>query len=344
MAAESALVIAPGRGTYNATELGYLSRWPAKKSQALLDALDAYRSRHDAPAVRDLDAAPRFRPSVHGPGRNAAGLIYACALSDFLAIDRERVDIVAVTGNSMGWYLALAAAGATDPHGSGIHLVEHMARLMDDHGEGGQLVYPLVNNDWIVEPERCEGVEAVLATHSGELFVSIRLGGMVVLAGTEAALKSAEAALPPVSDQYPLRLARHAAFHTPLLADISARALADISVDQFSSPELPLIDGRGEIWQPGSEPAAIRDYTLKTQVLETYDFTRAVEVAVKEFAPDRLIALGPGTGMGAPVLQALAELGWLGLEDRAAWQARQQDDPYVLGMGIAEQRALVAAR
>jgi [acyl-carrier-protein] S-malonyltransferase len=41
------------------------------------------------------------------PGDNASLLIYACALADFAAIDRDRFEVVAVTGNSMGWYLAL---------------------------------------------------------------------------------------------------------------------------------------------------------------------------------------------------------------------------------------------
>ena len=41
-------------------------------------------------------------------------MIYACAYADFLAIDRDRFDILGVTGNSMGWYIALACAGALD--------------------------------------------------------------------------------------------------------------------------------------------------------------------------------------------------------------------------------------
>jgi len=344
VARETAVVIAPGRGTYNQSELGYLARSATAggpPAAAMLEALDTYRAARGAPRVTELDAAASYRPSLHGLGANAAGLIYACALTDFYAIDAERVEIVAVTGNSMGWYLALAAAGVTDPLEGGIDLVERMASLMDDLGTGGQLVYPLVDGDWRPDPDRLAAVRRVLEEGADELFVSIRLGGVVVLAGTGAALARAEATLPRVDERFPLKLARHAAFHTPLLEHVSGRALAELPEQVFRSPRLPLVDGRGEIWQPGAASAALRAYTLTTQVTQTYDFTHAVTVAVKEFAPDRLIVLGPGTAMGAPVLQTLAALAWLGLDDRASWQARQAEAPFVIGMGIDAQRRLV---
>jgi len=343
MTRESVVVVAPGRGTYNATELGYLGVHHGRH-QPLIRAVDAYREQHGQVAVTQLDAAQRFSPSQHGIGSNAAGLIYAAALADFQAINRERFDIVAVTGNSMGWYLALAAAGVTEAAAGGIELVEEMARLMDELGTGGQLVYPLVDEQWRRSQQHEAALARVFADAAvGELFTSIRLGGSLVLAGTESALQQAQAELPKVNDRFPLRLARHAAFHTPLLAHVSERAFDTLSEDLFSAGETALIDGRGEIWAPGSDPVAIRQYTLGHQVVARYDFTRAIEVAVREFAPDRLIVLGPGTAMGAPVLQTLAMMNWLGLNDREGWQQRQQCDPYVLGMGLASQRGLVTA-
>jgi len=338
---ESVVVVAPGRGTYNATELGYLQRHHGTQGK-LIRAVDDYRINRGRTAVSELDGAAKFSPSQHSLGSNAAGLIYAAALADFQAIDRERYEVVAVTGNSMGWYLALAAAGVTDATAGGIVLVEEMARLMDERGTGGQLVYPLVDDNWCSSAGYQQAVADAL-TDSGaeELFISIRLGGSVVLAGSDEALHRALAVLPKVGERYPLRLARHAAFHTPLLKHVSEQALKCLGVELFSAGETALIDGRGEIWTAGSDPEAIRQYTLGHQVSATYDFTRAIEVAVREFAPDRLIVLGPGTAMGAPVLQTLAAMDWLGLNDREAWQQRQRQDPYVLGMGIESQRTLV---
>ncbi|MCZ6641770.1 MAG: ACP S-malonyltransferase, partial [Gammaproteobacteria bacterium] len=277
----------------------------------------------------------------HANGTNAAGLIYGCALSDFLDIDRDRYDIVAVTGNSMGWYLSLAAAGVVEMHDAGIELVETMAALMDEHGTGGQLLYPLVDDTWNVAQKQQASVEVLLAEAAGELFVSIRLGGMVVLAGTDEALRVAEKQLPKIDGGFPLRLARHAAFHTPLLENVSEFARVALPLPLFTAPDLPIIDGRGEIWQPNSDLASLRDYTLGHQIVETYDFSKSVEVALKEFAPQKLILLGPGSAMGPPVLQTLITQRWFGLEDKASVLQRQKSDPFVLAMGIPNQRERV---
>lgn len=83
---------------------------------------------------------------------------------------------------------------------------------------------------------------------------------------------------------------------------------------------------------------AIYDYTLGAQLTDSYDFTRAVQVAAAEFAPDTIIVLGPGTTLGAPTVQAIAS-GWRGLSSKADFQARQQDEPILISMGMAEQRA-----
>ncbi len=96
-----------------------------------------------------------------------------------------------------------------------------------------------------------------------------------------------------------MRLANHAAFHTPLMAPIAAQGRAALPVDLFSDPKLPLIDGRGGIWWPGAcDRDALRGYTLGHQVIETYDFTMAIAIAAREFAPDLFIITGPGTTLG----------------------------------------------
>ena len=107
----SAVVICPGRGTYNKAELGYLKRHHADKKD-FIAMVDAYRAEHDQPAISVLDGAERYSVGTFSRGDNASPLIYACAYSDFLSIDRSKLEIVAVTGNSMGWYIALACAGA----------------------------------------------------------------------------------------------------------------------------------------------------------------------------------------------------------------------------------------
>ena len=93
----------------------------------------------------------------------------------------------------------------------------------------------------------------------------------------------------------------------------SERALADLPAGWFGAPDVPMVDGRGHIWRPfASNAEALRRYTFATQILETYDFTRAVQVAVREYAPDRIILLGPGDTLGGAIAQALIAIEWRG--------------------------------
>lgn len=335
---EKLLVICPGRGTYNATELGYLRRYH-KDAADMTARLDAYRAQQGQPSISELDGAEKYSPSLHMPGNNASLLIYACALADFAAIDRDRYEVVAVTGNSMGWYLALSCAGVLDFDG-GARLVNMMGRLMHEKGVGGQVVWSMADENWQTDPAKVAEIGAVV-TEAGDrnVHVSIRLGAMVVFAGDEAGVKWLMERLPK-DDRFPMKLNYHAAFHSPLLDNIVPLARAANPLEDFGQGSIPAIDGTGRIWSPSAfDPAAIYDYTLGAQINRTYDFTLAVQVAAAEFAPDRILVLGPGTTLGAPVAQALIQNGWRGLSGKADFQARQIENPLLISMGMAEQRA-----
>jgi acyl transferase domain-containing protein len=336
-----ALVICPGRGTYNATELGYLKTHHAAR-QDIIAAVDAVRTAKEQTTVSQLDAVDKYAPSVHMTGDNASALIYACAMSDFAAIDREQYDIVAVTGNSMGWYLALACAGIVDLAG-GARLVNNMGGVMHQHGAGGQIVWSICDENWNVQKDKLLFINNLMIESSiiseVSIHVSIRLGGMIVFAADEAGLKWLMERLPK-DDRFPLRLMHHAAFHSPLLNHVVPIARAGNPLSDFGAGEIPAIDGQGRIWSPRAfSREAIYDYTLGAQLTESYDFTRAVQVAAAEFAPDTVIVLGPGTTLGAPTVQALIASGWRGLSGKADFQARQQEELMLISMGISEQRA-----
>lgn len=335
-----ALVICPGRGTYNATELGYLKTHHAAR-QDVIGAVDAVRGAMGQMTVSQLDGADKYTPSVHMTGDNASALIYACAMADFAAIDREKFDIVAVTGNSMGWYLALACAGIVDLAG-GARLVNNMGGIMHQHGAGGQIVWSICDDNWNIQKNKLLFINNLMIEASiiseVSIYISIRLGGMIVLAADEAGLKWLMERLPK-DDRFPLRLMHHAAFHSPLLNHIVPMARSDNPLSDFGVGEIPAIDGQGRIWSPRAfNRDAIYAYTLGAQLTDSYDFTRAVQVAAAEFAPDTVIVLGPGTTLGAPVAQALIASGWRGLSGKADFHARQQREPMLISMGMAEQR------
>ena len=342
----TAVLVCPGRGTYNKDELGYLGRhFP---DPALLAAFDDQRQAQGQDSLSALDGSERFSMARHTRGDNASGLIYAATLGDALSIDAGRVEVVAVTGNSMGWYSALACAGAVSPE-NGFTIANTMGTLMQQALIGGQLVYPFIGPDWRPDPDRKAALLAHVARIGAReghvLALSIDLGGMLVLAGNEAGLRAFEAEAEPVDGRFPLRLGNHAAFHTHLQEPVAERGRAALPGSLFAQPQVPLVDGRGAVWWPrATDPAALREYTLGHQVTESYDFTRAVTVAAREFAPDLFIVTGPGTTLGGAVAQSLILAGWRGMASKADFRARQDADPVLVSMGMAEQRGLVAAQ
>ena len=100
MTREKVLVVCPGRGTYEAIELSYLAQHHAGSS--LLATFDLQRSERGVEPVSALDSRAKYSTAVHGAGENAAPLIYAAGILDFLALDPAKVEVVAVCGNSMG--------------------------------------------------------------------------------------------------------------------------------------------------------------------------------------------------------------------------------------------------
>jgi acyl transferase domain-containing protein len=337
---KTAVLVCPGRGSYTKAELGSLARFP---DRALLARFDARRRAEGQETLSDLDGTATYSVARHTRGDNASALIYACSLGDAMAL--RGVKLVAVTGNSMGWYSALACAGALSPE-AGFEVANTMGRLMQEHLIGGQLIYPFMGPDWTAAPARKAELLALTykinARPNHVLALSIDLGGLLVLAGNDAGLAAFEAAVPPVEGRFPMRLGNHAAFHTTLQAPIAALGRAALPDALFDRPQLPLIDGRGHVWWPGAATrASLHAYTLGHQVTETYDFTAAIRSAAREFAPDLFIIAGPGSTMGGAVAQSLILANWKGLTSKADFQARQTANSIVISMGLPDQRALV---
>ena len=340
---KTAVVICPGRGTYNRAELGYLGRHFPDAS--LLAAFDAQRSAEGQPTLGELDGAERFSLSTHTRGDNASALIFAATLGDFLSIDREEIDIVAVTGNSMGWYSALACGGALSPE-NGFRVANTMGTLMQRSLIGGQLIYPFVGDDWQPNPARraelLELVDEIAARPEHALALSIDLGGMLVLAGNDAGLAAFEKSVEPVQERFPMRLGNHAAFHTALQEPVAREGREQLPASLFGQSELPLIDGRGAIWWPGAtDTEKLWGYTLGAQVTQSYDFTRAIAIAAREFAPDLFIITGPGTTLGGAVAQSLILANWRGMGGKDDFKLQQDKAGLLASMGMPDQRSTV---
>jgi|TARA_R110001583_G_scaffold22116_8_gene83212 malonyl CoA-acyl carrier protein transacylase len=342
-AKQRVLVVAPGRGSYNKSELGYLHRYHEDK-KSFISKIDTFRESVNQPSIAQLDALSQYSLKVHSPGYNASALIYACAMSDFMDIDRDKYEIVAVTGNSMGWYIALALAGGLDENAA-IKVINTMGSMMSDDLIGGQLIYPVMDSHWRINQNTVDHLDSVIKTVNSnegyQLYTSIYLGGYRVLAGDNAGLKLAGHLLHHIDDKYPMRLYNHGAFHSPLLGDIATKAKTILSSNLFARPKVPMIDGEGNIWtQHSTDPIKLYDYTLTHQVITPYNFSLAIEVGIKEFAPDKVIILGPGNTLGGPVAQSIIDVQGFGWRDKADFISAQEIKPKILAMGHKAQRKL----
>ncbi len=330
-------LLCPGRGSYGNAQLATY-----QGPSAVLDHLDAFRAQLGRPTLREMDAAERHGARFHVAGENASILTFGATAADVEALDPDKGQVVAVGGNSMGWYTALYAAGAL-ALGEAARLIETMGQYQAKNVIGGQVLYPWVDAAWRRDPALVAAVDSALA--QADVHLSIRLGGTAVLAGTREAVKGLLSTLPKLQRgkrSYPVQLPLHSAFHTPLMSATGERARAELADLALGSPHVPLVDGRGAVFHPWASPQAIFGWTLGAQVDDTYDFSATVQAGVAQFAPDAIVLPGPGDTLGASVGQALIEIGWRGLRDKRDFaEAQQADTPLVLSMARPEQRALV---
>jgi [acyl-carrier-protein] S-malonyltransferase len=328
-----AAIFCPGRGSYTERSLGSLVG-----DDRAIDAAESLRREYGLVPLRELDGAARFDPALHLDPVHVSALIYVATWLDSARAAREHRAAL-VGGNSMGWYSALAVAGALSFE-DGFRLVQTMALLQKEqraaHG-GGQVLYPLVDDEWRAKAEHAQSVESALASAAGEAFRSIDLGGFAVLAGTEDGVRRLLATLPKTklgSNLYPLRLMQHGAYHTPLLESVAERAREQLEGLRFRVPRTTMVDGRGRLHSAWSTDVdALREYTLGAQVTTPYDLTASIRVALREYAPERIVLPGPGNTLGSICAQILIREEWQGLRSKADFEALQSSArPLVLSM------------
>lgn len=313
-------ILCPGRGSYTEKTLRTLP-----PEHPWVRRADELRAEYGLAALSELDSAEKFSAALHLRPANVSLLIWLATMLDSAAA-MQQGECVCVAGNSMGWYTGLAVAGALS-FDDGFRLVQEMALLQERHSGGGQIIYPLIGEDWRADGARAEAVRAALASSDGRAFPSIALGGFAVLAGTEEGIAHLLRSLPQVklgANTYPFRLLQHGAYHTPLVQPVADAAWETLSRLEFRAPRTTLIDGRGVRFTPwATDLGALRGYTLRQQVVEPYDFTRSVRVALREHAPDELVLPGPGNTLGGICGQILCAEGWRGTASKTDFEREQ---------------------
>ena len=331
---EKVLIVCPGRGTYTKESLGYLKPF---QSEPFLKLIDGKRKELGEPKISEIDGASRFDNVFYTKGEHASPLIYACSLADFLTLDQDRYEVISIAGNSMGWYTALSLTEALNKE-EAFSLIQTMGSMMKEDLIGEQIIYPIMDESWNVDRDKRQRaldiIERVNERSTCNAYVSIYLGGYLVIGCNSRGGQSLIRELPR-EEPYPFRLINHGAFHTPLLTDISQKALTLFPQGIFQAPKIPLIDGRGKIWMPYStDPEELRQYTLGEQVVESYNFSRSIEVGLKEMAPDRVILLGPGNNLGGVLGQIMIAINWRGLSSKEQFVRAQTKDAYLISMGL----------
>lgn len=323
-------ILCPGRGSYTEKTLRSLP-----DSHPWVERAEALRRERKLSSLVEMDRAPKFDAKLHLLPENVSPLIYLVSMLDSTARMQED-KCVAVAGNSMGWYTALAVAGAIS-FDDGFRLVQEMSILQKEHQlahGGGQIIFPVVDDQWKRDAALAAQVDAALASSKGEAFRSIDLGGYAVLAGSEAGIAHLLATLPKVkvgSTMYPFRLMQHGAYHTPLVESVSQRAREVLSSMKFARPRVTLIDGRGVRFTPWSTDVdALREYTFGAQVATPYDFALSIRVALREYAPDHLVCPGPGNSLGGVCGQVVVGEGWRGVRSKDDFQRVQDGDAPIL--------------
>ena len=334
---ERIVIICPGRGSYTRDTQGYLNKY-IKSSSNEIKYMDDERNNAGLPTLTEIDSQ-KFKSSVHMKGEHASTLIYACSLLDYYSIDQSKYKIVAILGNSMGWYSALAFSKSLH-YQKAYGLIDTMGSMMKNKIIGGQIIYSTTDDDWNINKDLMK--QCIKEVEKVGAHISIYLGGYIVIGAEQKVLNTLLKILPK-KDNYPFQLPYHAAFHTPLLQSISKDAKGIFSKNMFLKPQIPIIDGRGYIWSPWSTNRTdLWNYTLGHQVCNSYDFTKSLTVSIKEFSPDKIVLLGPGNTLGGAIGQIICQLKWKNIFCKEDFVNVQKENPFLISMGIPDQREIIS--
>lgn len=345
-----AVIVCPGRGSYNSSELATMKRLPFRQEWSdLISAADERCAAAGLSTITTLDESTKFSRNLHLEAAHASTLIYTLSVASMRAMSRaaRQWQPVGIVGNSLGWYTALQLSGCVTFE-QGLDLVIGTGSFQRRAGQvGGQLVYPVLDDNWQKDDKLTKAVEGGIAAaraQGGFASLSIDLGGLVVLAADDIGMAALRASIPPITrgpTKFPLVLPAHSAFHTPLMEPM-AQAIAELDPPPFAfPPRIPIVDGTGKIWSTADDKnnastadaigaAALREYTIGEQIRAPYHFGRSLEIALREWDPDAIVLLGPGASLGGAIGQIIARHGWRGIHSKADFAAAQASASPVL--------------
>jgi [acyl-carrier-protein] S-malonyltransferase len=212
--------------------------------------------------------------------------LFACDLAAFRVLEAEGLRFDAAAGHSLGEFVALVAAGATDL-GPTLEAVVERGRAMHEAGEinpGGMTALVGLSPEEAAEICRVAGRGDVL------MVANENSPKQTVLSGSLPAIERAED-LARSRKCRVVRLKVAGAFHSPLMRPALDRVRAAVARLEFRQPRFPVIPNASG--RPTSQPSALRDL-LSRHLVSPVKWERSMRAAAEELNVDRFVEAGPG--------------------------------------------------
>jgi [acyl-carrier-protein] S-malonyltransferase len=212
--------------------------------------------------------------------------LFACDLAAFRVLEEEGLRWNTAAGHSLGEFVALVAAGATDL-GPTLEAVAERGRAMHEAGQANPgAMTALVG----LSPDEAADICRVAGRGDVLMVANENSPKQTVLSGSVPAIERAED-LARSRKCRVVRLKVAGAFHSPLMRPALDRVRAAIARLEFRAPRFPVIPNASG--RPTSQPSALRDL-LSRHLVSPVKWERSMRAAGEELGVELFVEAGPG--------------------------------------------------
>jgi [acyl-carrier-protein] S-malonyltransferase len=212
--------------------------------------------------------------------------LFACDLAAFRVLESDGFRFDAAAGHSLGEFVALVAAGATDLRPT-LEAVVERGRAMHEAGE----VNPGAMTALVgLSPDEAADICRVAGRGDVLMVANENSPKQTVLSGSIPAIERAEE-LARSRKCRVVRLKVAGAFHSPLMRPALDRVRAAVARLQFKAPRFPVIPNASG--RPTTQPSALRDL-LARHLVSPVKWERSMRAAASELGVEWFVEAGPG--------------------------------------------------
>ena len=212
--------------------------------------------------------------------------LFACDLAAFRVLETDGLRFDAAAGHSLGEFVALVAAGATDLRPT-LEAVVERGRAMHQAGQANPgTMTALVG----LSPEEAADICRVAGRGDVLMVANENSPKQTVLSGSIPAIERAED-LARSRKCRVVRLKVAGAFHSPLMRPALDQVRAAIARLEFRAPAFPVIPNASG--RPTEQPSALRDL-LSRHLVSPVKWERSMRAAAAELGVEWFVEAGPG--------------------------------------------------